>query len=316
MRNPVGTLLAPEDQEQALAQAMSRLRGTPSLTGYEVRAFRKDGERVSLRLTVSPITLAEGRVLQGTVEDITERKRAKEALEQQAVELERSNAELEQFAYLTSHDLREPLRMVSSYLELVERRYGDRLDEKGHRFIAHAVDGATRMHELINGLLAYSRAGSQGKDLEPVDCEAVLEQVLADLEVAIEDSGAEITHDPLPTVMADGVQLRQVFQNLIDNAIKFYDERPPRVHITSRRDGEQRVFSVQDSGIGIDSRQAGRLFEVFQRLHTREEYAGVGIGLAICKKIVERHGGRIWVESEPGQGATFNFTLPDRGDVS
>jgi PAS domain S-box-containing protein len=226
-------------------------------------------------------------------------------------ELKRSNEELEQFAYVISHDLREPARMVKSYLELLESRYQGQLDEKADMFIYHAVDGAERMQEMINALLDLSRIGTRGEEPAPTDAEAVLDRTLNVLERAIEEAEADVTHDSLPTVMADKAQLAQVFQNLIANAIKFRrDDVPPHVHISAEREGDEWVFSVADNGIGIDPKQADRIFQIFQRLHTQEEYEGTGIGLALCKRIVERHGGRIWVESEVGEGSTFTFTLP------
>jgi len=300
--------------------------------------------------------------------EITERKRAEEMLAQQAQELARSNAELERFAYVAAHDLQEPLRVVTSHLKFLEGCCKGRLDSKADESMAYAVDGATRMQMTIKDLLAYSRVGLWGEDFEPTDCEAVLDQTLADLQVAIEESGAVVTHDPLPTVMADDLQLGQVFQNLIANAIKFHPstprqarddassgrspstprqardgassgrspstssgrggEEPPRVHISARRmedsaisdpkseirNPKSWVFSVRDNGIGIDPEYADCIFEIFQRLYTQEEYPGTGIGLAICKKIVERHGGRIWVESQPGEGSTFYFTIPMIGE--
>jgi len=228
-------------------------------------------------------------------------------------ELERSNAELEQFAHIASHDLQEPLRMVSSYMELMKRRYKGKLDSDANDFIGFAVDGANRMQTLINDLLAFSRVGTRGKLLTPTDCETLLGHTLSDLKVSIEDSGAVITHDPLPTVIADGAQLAQVFQNLIGNAIKFKSEEPPRIHISAERRAGEWVFTVSDNGIGIDTKYFERIFVIFQRLHSREEYSGTGIGLSVCKKIVERHGGRMWVESEPERGSTFYFTIPTKG---
>jgi hypothetical protein len=230
----------------------------------------------------------------------------------QAEELARSNKELEQFAYVASHDLQEPLRMVGSYMQLLAERYQGQLDERAERYIAYAVDGANRMKRLIDDLLAYSRAGTQSTALVPTDSQAVLEDVLGGLQVAIEEKQATVTHDPLPTVLADEVQLGQVFQNLIANALKFSNEAPPRIHVGAQRDAERGAwrFSVADNGIGLDPKFAERIFVIFQRLHGPTEYPGTGMGLAICKKIVERHGGRMWVESQPGQGATFYFTLP------
>jgi signal transduction histidine kinase/DNA-binding LacI/PurR family transcriptional regulator len=234
--------------------------------------------------------------------------RARQQVEE---ELVRSNADLEQFAYVASHDLQEPLRMVRSYLQLLERRYKGRLDSDADEFIAYAVDGATRMQTLIHDLLTYSRVGTRGKPFQSTNCAEVLKHVLTNLAVAIEESRAVVTYDVLPTVIADDVQLAQLFQNLIGNAIKFRSERDPEVHVgAEHRDGEWQ-FSVRDNGIGIDPQHFGRLFTVLQRLHTAAEYPGTGIGLAVCKKIVERHGGRIWVESQPGKGASFYFTIPD-----
>ena len=203
-------------------------------------------------------------------------------------------------------------------MELMKRRYAGKLDSDADEFIDFAVDGANRMQTLINDLLAYSRVGTRGKPLTPTDCTFVLEQLLMNLEVAIDESGAVVTHDPLPTVMADGSQLAQVFQNLIGNAIKFKGEEPPRIHIAVEQRGGEWVFSVADNGIGIDPESFDRIFEIFQRLHGRDEYSGTGIGLAVCKKLVERHGGRMWVESESGQGSTFYFTIPAKasGDRS
>lgn len=238
------------------------------------------------------------------------RARAEKRLEHYAAELERSNRELEQFAYIASHDLQEPLRMVTSYLQLLERRYRGKLDKDADDFITYAVDGAIRMHRLIGDLLTYSRVSTHAKPFESSDCSDVLSHALANLEVAIEESEATITFDDLPTVKVDTTQLTQVFQNLIGNAIKFHKDVPPCIHISAEHQGDEWCFSVRDNGIGIAPEHSERIFLIFQRLHTREEYPGTGIGLAVCKKIVERHGGRIWVESKPGEGSTFYFTIP------
>jgi PAS domain S-box-containing protein len=267
----------------------------------------RTGSPIPIEATLTPI-MEDGRVVgvQGHARDITERKRMEE-------ELRRSNEELEQFAYAVSHDLQEPLRVVKSYLRLLEDRYSDQLENKAEKYVDHAVGGAERMQEMIGALLDLSRVGTQGNDPAPADAEEILKRVLGSLERAIEDAEAEVTHDPLPTVMADEAQLAQVFQNLIANAIKFRREDvPPHVHVSAEREGDEWVFSVADNGIGIDPEQADRIFQVFQRLHTRDEYEGTGIGLALCKRIVERHGGRIWVESEPGEGTNFFFTIPVR----
>ena len=243
-------------------------------------------------------------------EQITRRETAEEALKRTVTDLRRSNAELEQFAYVASHDLQEPLRMVSSYMQLLSRRYAGKLDSDADDFIGFAVDGARRMQVLIQDLLVYSRVGTRGKPFEPTNCEDVLEQVLSNMEVAINESGAVVTHDPLPTVAADASQLAQIFQNLIGNAIKFQGEETPRVHVSAERKAGEWLFSVADNGIGIDPEFFERIFVIFQRLHGRGEYSGTGIGLAISRKIVERHGGRMWVESESGTGSTFYFTIP------
>ncbi|MBM3315974.1 hypothetical protein FJY71_09120, partial [candidate division WOR-3 bacterium] len=244
------------------------------------------------------------------VNEVAERKRAMDALEKKEVELKRSNAELEQFAYVASHDLQEPLRMVGSYTQLLSRRYQGKLDKDADEFIGFAVDGVTRMQRLINDLLQFSRVGTRGREPQPVESAAVLDRALLNLKLALEDKGAEVTRGPLPRVMADDRQLEQLFQNLVGNAVKFQREGTPKVHVRAERSNGGWMFSVRDNGIGIDRQYADRIFQVFQRLHTRDEFPGTGIGLAVCKKIVERHGGRIWVESEPGSGADFRFTLP------
>jgi PAS domain S-box-containing protein len=242
--------------------------------------------------------------------DITQRKRAEEALAERAQELARSNADLAQFAYVASHDLKEPLRAVSGCVGLLKGHYEGKLDERAGMYMAHIVDGAARMETLIDGLLAFSRVGTQGGELQPVECGKALGTALQNLAASIEESGAVVTHDTLPAVNGDLPQLVSLFQNLIGNALKFRREAPPRIHVSAARNGRHWHLSVRDNGIGIAPQYFERIFGVFQRLHTRREYPGTGIGLAICKKIVERHGGRIWVESAPGEGATFYFSLP------
>lgn len=236
---------------------------------------------------------------------------ARQKLEESVAELGRSNADLQQFAYVASHDLQEPLRMVSSYTQLIARRYQGKLDADADEFIAFAVDGANRMQRLIQDLLAYSRVNTTGRQFEPTAMETALNSALGNLVNAAKESQAVITHDPLPAVMGDERQLAQLFQNLLSNAIKFSGAQPPRIHISAKQTDGQWLFSVRDHGIGMDPQYGDRIFVIFQRLHTRAEYPGTGIGLAICKKIVERHGGRIWVESELGKGATFYFTMRD-----
>jgi len=277
---------------------------------FEITIVRKDGSRFVGEVHARRIR-REGKTIgaQVTLRDITERKRTAEALA-------RSNAELEQFAYVASHDLQEPLRMVTGYLGLLQRRYEGRLDADADEFIGFAADGAERMRQLINDLLSYSRVHTRAKAFEPTDCGVLMEEVQADLGVAIEESGAEVTWDALPTVMADGTQLRRVLQNLVGNALKFRGEERPRVHVSAEEESGVWRFSVRDNGIGIDPRHKDRVFVIFQRLHGRDKYPGTGMGLATVKKIVERHGGRTWVESKAGQGATFFFTVPAREERS
>ncbi|MEA2878817.1 MAG: hypothetical protein QOF14_4013 [Hyphomicrobiales bacterium] len=288
--------------EDALAQQIG--------TGIELTGRRKDGSEFPIELMLSPLGSAEGILVTAAIRDITTRKAAAANLLQKVEELNRSNEELGQFAYIASHDLQEPLRMVASYTQLLSRRYKGKLDSDADEFIAFAVDGASRMQRLIQDLLAYSRVGTQGSDLRDISSEDALRQALINLRGAIEESGALVTHDPLPAVSADETQLTQLFQNLIGNAIKYQGPGVPKVHIAAAMNDEKKwTFSVRDNGLGIDPQYFEKIFGMFQRLHKREVFAGTGIGLAICKKIVEQHGSRISVESQPGQGSTFRFAL-------
>jgi len=249
----------------------------------------------------------------GVVLDITEQKQLEQELTQHAAELERLNTELQQFGYIVSHDLQEPLRTINNFVQLLAKQLQGTVDAQAAELMGFVVGGAQRMQALITDLLAYTRVSGHVQPFTAVDGEALLARVLGDLQLVIADAAAEVTHDPLPVVNGNAGQLGLVLQNLLDNALKFRGAAPPRIHVGARREGGQWVFSVRDNGIGIEPRFRERIFQVFQRLHPRSEYQGTGIGLAICHKIIERHGGRIWVESEPGQGATFFFTLPTPG---
>ncbi|HEY5897991.1 MAG TPA: PAS domain S-box protein [Burkholderiales bacterium] len=291
---------------------------------FEMLRPSPDGTGRWVCVSGEPIFDERGRFkgYRGVGQDITERKRAEEELRRahdelarKAEELQRSNAELEQFAYVASHDLQEPLRMVSSYTQLLGRRYGERLDGDAKEFMHYIVDGAARMKQLIEDLLAYSRVGTKGKEFKPVEIEAPLRKAIGNLRAAIEESGAAVTWDPLPTLSVDELQLAQLFQNLIGNAPKFRGQGVPRVHVSALDKDDEYEVTVADNGIGIDPQYFERIFMVFQRLHTMGDYPGTGIGLAICKKVVERHGGAIWVTSTPGEGSQFHFTLPKKRET-
>jgi PAS domain S-box-containing protein len=291
--------------EDALAQQIG--------TGIELSGQRRDGSEFPIEIMLSPLADGDGLLITAAIRDITARKAAEAALLRTVGELKRSNEELEQFAYIASHDLQEPLRMVASYTQLLARRYKGVLDADADEFIEYAVDGATRMQRLIQDLLMYSRVGTKGKVLRVASSQAALDEALGNLRNAIEEHGAIITHDALPTVLADEIQLVQLFQNLVGNAIKYQDKAIPEVHVSAQQHDSKWMFSVRDNGLGIEPRYFERIFGMFQRLHKRDEFAGTGIGLAVCKKIVERHGGTISVESTPGQGSTFRFAMEGSG---
>ena len=283
------------------------------LTGLVIGVCRPDRAEPTWALcNAYPVCEAEGRLDKIVVSfvDITDRIRGEEQLQKTLADLSRSNQELERFAYVASHDLQEPIRMIMSYSQLLERRYGEQLDETARQFLGYAVDGARRMHQMINDLLAYSRVGTRGRLAEQVNAGSCCTQALSNLKLVVEQTGAEITVAPLPTLTADSSQLVQLFQNLVGNSLKFHGDLPPRVSIRAEELAKEWRFAVADNGIGLDLAQSDRIFQIFQRLHGYSEYPGTGIGLAVCKRIVERHSGRIWVESAPGAGATFFFTIP------
>jgi signal transduction histidine kinase len=315
---------APVDVTAEVNVILGRERRVPR--GMDAIVFQYDREarfpdetrhrlQMALLLSVLGVMLVQGVVvlrpaLANIHQGISRLELAKQALQHKSEELGRSNAELEQFAYVASHDLQEPLRMVASYTQLLARRYRGKLDSDADEFIGFAVDGATRMQTLIRDLLSYSRVMTQGGSFRPVDARLAFDTARKNLQQSIEESGASVSVGTLPTVHADATQLTQLFQNLIGNALKYRHERAPEVHVDAKPANKAWLFSVQDNGIGIEPQYFERIFQMFQRLHTREEYSGTGIGLAICRRIVERHGGKIWVESQPGRGSTFLFAIP------
>lgn len=299
-----------EGKQSANDQSDRRKQGMAER--HELRLKSKDGKDVWTYMSTSPVMDEKGNLLSSCalVYNITDRKEIERQMLQITEDLKRSNEDLEQFAYVASHDLQEPLRAVTSYTQLLAQRYQGNLDAKADKYINYIVDGASRMQQLINDLLAYSRLGTRAQEFEAADCNAAVQQSLSNLQIAIAEKNAVITYESLPTVMADEFQLVQLFQNLIGNAIKFCRQDVPIIHIAAIMQDHEWLFSVRDNGIGIDPEYADRIFIIFGRLHSRREYSGTGIGLAICQRIVERHGGRIWVESQSGEGATFYFTIP------
>jgi PAS domain S-box-containing protein len=306
-------ILIPPDRLEEEPKILERLKRGERVDHFETIRVRKDGSPLNISLTISPVRDAGGRIVGASkiARDITDRVRDQQALREANAALERANGDLQQFAYSASHDLQEPLRMVATYSELLQKRFGDQLGETGAEYIGHTVQGALRMENLLRSLRMYMRVstGEQGPP-EEIDAAAVLQKALANLAVAIKDSGASVTHTALPRIRMREFQLEQVFQNLIGNAIRYRREEPPRIEVAAERRGEEWLFSVQDNGIGIEPEFKEHIFGIFKRLHTAAEYPGTGMGLAICQRIIERSHGRIWVESEGGSGSTFYFTIP------
>ncbi len=305
-------IVYPEDLEGLRQHMQERFASGDSKMTVQYRYVARDGHLVPVETHLTILKNDDGNIVGtcGIILDVTKRKEAEAALSQYALDLKHSNEQLEEFVYIASHDLQEPLRMVTSYLQLLEQRYKDQIDEDANTFIAFAVDGASRMKALINDLLAYSRVRTDERSFSIFETEAALQEALTNLQVVIEESQAKITYENLPAIKGNERQFVQLFQNLISNAIKFRSDRTPEVRINAIQIKNQWQFAVNDNGIGIEKEYMERIFVIFQRLHTREEYDGTGIGLAICKKVVEYHGGRIWTESQPTQGTTFYFTVP------
>ena len=305
----------PEDQERVAKAIQETLEGEKPYD-IDFRVTRPDGSYGYLHSQGEVFRDSSGKPVRlvGIAYDITERKKAEEALARQAEELRRSNSDLEQFAYVASHDLQEPLRMVSTYTQLLEKRYKGKLGKNADEYIEYAVEGVKRMQKQIHDLLAYSRLNRNGHGEKSVRTAEALDQALRNLRVQIKEHRAKVNYQALPTLRGDAGQLTQVFQNLIGNALKFRAKAAPEIHISAQPNGKEWVLSVRDNGIGLDPKFSEKIFTIFQRLHSKNRYPGTGIGLSICKRIVERHGGRIWVESEPGKGSTFHFTIP-RGET-
>ena len=304
-------LLPPECIEKAVKGLVKNFTGKP--TGPdEFILIRKDGQQVPVEIRTYPVNISGQNLVLGIARDITERRQTEGKLKETVAELKRINTDLEQIIKVAYHDMHEPLRMVSSYVQLLERRYKGKLDRDADEFIEYVVEGVNRMYKQISDLLLYLNIDTQEKPRVPIDTRKIINKAIASLRATIEETGTVITYDPLPIIRANNLELFELSKNLLSNAIKFRGEEPPRVHVSAEQNEDGWMFSFHDNGIGIDPKFSDRIFTIFQRLHSRNEYPGTGIGLAICKKIVERYGGSIWVESEPGKGSTFYFTIPKR----
>jgi PAS domain S-box-containing protein len=308
----VATLLIPADRQEEEPEILSRLRRGERVDHFETKRRRKDGTLLDISLTISPVKDARGNIIGASkiARDITAQVENREALRRVNERLAQSNADLEYFAYSASHDLQEPLRMISAYSEMLRRKYGNRLDEKANQYLSYMTEGSARMERLLRDLRGFTHVSTHAGVAPEIDANAVLQSALTNLQVAIDESHAEVTSDPLPTVSLHEFQLEQLFQNIVGNAIHYRSEAAPRIHIQAEPHGEAWKFSIQDNGIGIAAEYKEKIFGLFKRLHTAADYCGSGMGLAICHRIVERVGGRIWVESQLGRGSTFFFTLP------
>lgn len=305
------SFLSPPERPDEIPVILEKIRHGETIAAYDALCMKKDGTLVNVSITIFPVKDSTGSIVGSSIiaRDITERKKFEERIKQYSMELEQSNRELDIFASIVAHDLSAPLRSVSGFASLLKKRFKENLDADADQYISYIVEGASRMQHLINDLLQYARVGTRGQPSAPLDMNVIIKKTLANLTFEIQESMTVITVDPLPTVSADSTQLIQLFQNLIGNAIKYCDNTP-RIHISAERKNEEWLFRISDNGIGIDPQQFDRIFQIFQRLHGIDEYSGTGIGLATCKKIVERLGGRIWVDSKPGEGSTFFFTIP------
>jgi hypothetical protein len=307
------TILIPPERLDEEPKILDRLRRGERVDHFETIRVRKDGSRLNISLTISPVKDAGGKIIGASkiARDITYRVRQEQALQEANAALKQANADLQQFAYSASHDLQEPLRMVAAYSELLRRKFGGKLGPEADEYIGHTVQGAVRMENLLSDLRTYTQVSTtEHAPPEEIDASEVLKKTLLNLEVAIRDSGASVSSSALPRVRMHTFQLEQVFQNLIANAIRYRSTLPPRIHIGAELQGKEWLFSVQDNGIGIESQYKEQIFGIFKRLHSAAQYPGTGMGLAICQRVVERAGGRIWVESESGRGSTFYFTVP------